>query len=214
MLSSTACSTTATPRHEPLGSRTGPAILLLAMLPIGDTIWTEPTVRALRSRYPEAHITALVHRSSEPIWRCIAGVTETLVLPTGPDWRGPGQMGETVRLLRRRRFDAAVNFTSPAYKWIAWMGGISLRTSMKFDRLWWVLPREHRRWRATHAVQHYLDCARELLPGSALDRDCAPRLRVPQAAARAADEFLSRARLGDTPAAAGSQLPNAAWAES
>ena len=36
-----------------------PRILLLAMLPIGDTIWLAPTTRALRARYPAESFAAL-----------------------------------------------------------------------------------------------------------------------------------------------------------
>src|SRR5579884_3293968 len=169
------------------------AILLVAPLPIGDTIWTEPTVRALRRQYPQAWITALVHRLTQPVWRCMPDVSETLVLPTGRDWHGPGALLELLGTLRSRHFDAAVHCSSPAYKWISLAAHIPLRTYMKFDRLWWLLPRQHRRWQTTHAVQHYYDCARELDLPPLVPSETAPRLELPHANHVAATEWLRSA---------------------
>src|SRR5581483_3621254 len=121
-------------------------MLLLAMLPIGDALFTEPTVRALRARYPEAQLVALVGSNAAPLWRCMPAIDEVLVLPLGADWRGPGAMLRRLAAIRARRFDVAIDFTSPAYKWISFFGGIPRRTYMKFDRLWWLLPRRHDRW--------------------------------------------------------------------
>lgn len=137
-------------------------ILLLAMMPIGDTLFATPTIEAIRDRYPKARITALVHSNTARVMRCVPGVHEVVVLPTGPDWRGPVPLLRTLRYLRAHHFDASVDFTSPAYKWINFVTGISLRAYMKFDPLWWCLPREHRAWRTRHATRLYYECAREL----------------------------------------------------
>lgn len=63
---------------------------------------------------------------------------------------------------------------------------------MKFDRLWWLVPAEHRRWSATHATRHCYDCVRELdLP----PWDCVnhrPRLLLPATARSAALAFLRK----------------------
>lgn len=139
-----------------------PRLLLLALLPIGDTLFTTPTMRALRDRYPEAHITALVHAGTAPLLKRVPVIDEVVILPFREDWAGPGPLARALRRLHARHFDAAIDFTTPAYKWVSFVCGIPLRTYMKFDRLWWLLPGEHAAWRATHATRHYYECAREL----------------------------------------------------
>jgi ADP-heptose:LPS heptosyltransferase len=131
------------------------------------------------------------------VWECIRQVDEVLVLPTGPDWTGVGALVSTVRTLRARRFDAAVHFSSPAYKWISFLSGIPKRTYMKFDRLWWLFPRDHGHWRARHAVKHYYDCAHELLP--ACPSHLHPRLDLPKNAACDAASFLADSGLQNAP---------------
>ena len=167
-------------------------VLLLAMLPIGDSLLITPTLRALRARYPSARLVALTHANAAPVLRCVPALDDTVVLPTGPDWRGPGALVAMLRRLRAERFDVSVDFTSPAYKWISLVSGIWCRTSMKFDPLWWLIPGRHHRWRAIHAAQHYYDCARELdLPAWDVV-DHAPHLVVPAATRAGAQAFLDR----------------------
>lgn len=166
-------------------------ILLLAMMPIGDTLFATPTIEAIRDRYPKARITALVHSTTARLLRCVPGVHEVVVLPTGPDWKGPAELWRTLRYLRAHDFDAAVDFTSPAYKWINFVCGIPLRAYMKFDRLWWCVPQEHQRWRTQHATRLYYGCARELAlpPWSEVEHTL--RLRLPEGADTAAREMLA-----------------------
>ena len=137
-------------------------ILLLALLPIGDSLFATPTIRALRERYPRAEITALVHASTASLMRSVPGVDNVRILPTNGDWRGVRHLIRFLRHLRAHHFDVAIDFTSPAYKWISIVAGIPVRTYMKFDRLWWLIPGRHSAWRQTHATQHYYNCAREL----------------------------------------------------
>lgn len=185
----------------PLMTRThvlppAPRILLLALLPLGDTLFTTPTVRALRERYPAARLTALVHASSAPLLRCVPALDDVVVLPFRADWAGAAPLATTLRRLRARRYDAAIDFTTPAYKWISVVAGIPVRTYMKFDPLWWLIPGEHRDWRATHATRHYYDCARELdlPPWDTIDQR--PRLQLPAAARRDARLFIEAASRG------------------
>lgn len=170
-----------------------PRILLLALLPLGDTLFTTPTIRALRERYPAARLTALTHASSAPLSRCNPALDDVVVLPFRADWAGVAPLATTLRRLRARRYDAAIDFTTPAYKWVSFVAGIPTRTYMKFDPLWWLLPGEHRNWRATHATRHYYDCARELdlPPWETVDQR--PRLRLPDAARHDARRFMEAA---------------------
>ncbi len=185
----------------PLMTRThvlppAPRILLLALLPLGDTLFTTPTIGALRERYPAARLTALVHASSAPLLRCVPALDDVVVLPFRADWAGAAPLATTLRRLRARRYDAAIDFTTPAYKWISVVAGIPVRTYMKFDPLWWLIPSAHQQWRATHATRHYYDCARELdlPPWDTIDQR--PRLQLPAAARRDARLFIEAASRG------------------
>jgi len=170
-----------------------PRILLLALLPLGDTLFTTPTIRALRERYPAARLTALVHVSSAPLLQCVPALDDVVVLPFRADWAGAALLAATLRRLRARRYDAAIDFTTPAYKWVSVVAGIPTRTYMKFDPLWWLIPGAHRQWRATHATRHYYDCARELdlPPWDTVDQR--PRLQLPASARRDARLFIESA---------------------
>jgi lipopolysaccharide heptosyltransferase II len=167
-------------------------ILLLGLLPIGDTMFTTPTIRALRERYPPARITALAHASAAPVLHCVPEVDEVVVLPFGRDWAGCGPLMRTLRSLRAQRFDVAITFTTPAYKWVSFVCRVPLRTYMKFEPLWWLVPRDRTRWRSTHATRHYYDCACELdlPPWEAVSHR--PYLVLPDAERRAAHLFLHR----------------------
>ncbi|MBF6591093.1 MAG: glycosyltransferase family 9 protein [Ktedonobacterales bacterium] len=167
-----------------------PRILLLALLPIGDTLFLTPTLRALRARYPTARLVALAHASAAPLLTCVPEVDEVVVLPFRADWAGPARLASTLADLRARRFDVAVNFTTPAYKWISLLCGIPVRTYMKFDTGWWFLPGEHRHWRSTHATKHYYDCARELDLPPWSEVSHVPRIALPPASQAAARAFL------------------------
>jgi heptosyltransferase II len=173
-------------------------ILLLAMLPIGDSLFVIPTVRALRARYPQAAIVALARASNAPILRCVPAIDEVLVLPTLSWWSGVWRVSRLLGTLARCDFDVAVDFTSPAYKWISLLAGIPMRTYMKFDRAWWLLPVRHSWWRSTHATRLYYSCASELDLPDWEHVDHTPRLALPAAARTAAAAWLARHHL-DTP---------------
>jgi ADP-heptose:LPS heptosyltransferase len=61
---------------------------------------------------------------------------------------------------------------------------------MKFDRLWWLVPRRHDSWRASHATRHYYDCALELDLPPWPTVDHTPRVELPESAYAAAATFL------------------------
>lgn len=167
-------------------------ILLLAMLPIGDTLFIMPTVRALRQRYPTAHIAALTYANNAPILRYAPEVDQIIMLPPIERLAGLVALIPMIAHLHAWRFDVAVDFTSPAFKWISLLAGIPLRTYMKFDPLWWLVPQPHTRWRAMHATRIYYECARELdlPPWDAIDQR--PFVALPADAQVAGNGFLER----------------------
>ncbi len=136
-------------------------ILLLMLLPIGDTLFTTPSVHALREHYPDAEITALVYPTNKGILINNPDIDHFLVWPTRQQF--PGVRG-VLRLfweLRRSRFDLAVEYCNYIW-WVTWLSGIQKRTEMELPRLWWVWPWAGREWRKHHAVEHYMDPVRRL----------------------------------------------------
>jgi ADP-heptose:LPS heptosyltransferase len=100
-------------------------------------------------------------------------------------------LARTLCSLRAQRFDVAINFTTPAYKWLSFYCGIPLRTYMKFEPGWWFLPGQHRRWRSTHATRHYYDCARELDLPPWSEVSHVPHIELPPCARIKALTFLN-----------------------
>ncbi len=174
-----------------------PRILLLATLPIGDTIWLAPTTRALRQRYPDALITALAYRANVALAACLPGVDDTLIFNAPRTLSGVRATRDLLRVLRARRYEWVITFTSPAFKWVSLLADIPRRTYMKFDRLWWLIPRRHDAWRATHATEHYYNVARELSLPAWRNVDQRPVFKIPASAQEEADRYLE-ARLGTT----------------
>jgi ADP-heptose:LPS heptosyltransferase len=135
-------------------------------------------------------MTALVHEKTAELMRCVPGIDEIEVLPVGADWQGGGELVRMIWRLREQEFDAAVDFSSPAYKWIGALCDIPLRTYMKFDPNWWFSAGDHARWRTTHATEHYYDCARELGLPPWDEVDHRLRLQLPRSAREEAQAFL------------------------
>ncbi|HEY7833835.1 MAG TPA: glycosyltransferase family 9 protein [Ktedonobacterales bacterium] len=182
----------ASPRGQP---RSQPAptpqrILMLALLPIGDTLFLTPTIRALRARYPAAHLAALAFAAGAPVLDATPELDAVIRWPRGASLGALAGRLAGLRALRRMGFDTSVDCTSPWYKWISLAAGIPRRTYLKFDRLWWLLPASHTAWRATHATRLYYDCARELdlPPWDVVDQ--VPTLALPPEARAAAEAFV------------------------
>src|SRR6056297_4332906 len=60
-----------------------PRFLISRMSAIGDTILTLPVARALRARFPDAHIAWIVEEKSSPVVRGHRAVDELIVLERG-----------------------------------------------------------------------------------------------------------------------------------
>ena len=133
----------------------------MALLPIGDTLFTTPAIHALRLRYPKAHFTALVYPTNRGILRTNPDINDFLVWPTRDAWPGLRQVGKLFWTLRRSRFDLAVEFSNYNF-WITKLAGVRERTEMNLPHFWWAIPGAGRVWRRHHAVEHYSDVVRRL----------------------------------------------------
>ncbi|MBI3047467.1 MAG: glycosyltransferase family 9 protein [Acidobacteria bacterium] len=124
-------------------------ILLVRLRLIGDVVFTTPLARALRRRYPEAHITYVV----EPLAACVIRdnphVNEVLEIPRR---RGVHRLLDDLaaaRRLRRRQFDLAIDLHGgPRSAWLTWASGAPTRIGYRTPS---------RSWMYTHAVERAAD---------------------------------------------------------
>ncbi|MDQ5822909.1 MAG: glycosyltransferase family 9 protein [Chloroflexota bacterium] len=136
-------------------------ILVMLLLPIGDTLFATPAVHALRVRYPGARITALVYPTNKGILDNNPDIDDFLLWPTQATWPGLVAVVGLFSKLRRARFDLAIEFTNYVW-WVTWLSGIQRRSALKLPKMWWLLPSAGVRWRRRHAVEHFSGPVRRL----------------------------------------------------
>lgn len=130
-------------------------------LPLGDTLFATPTIRALRQRYPTALLTALASSNNAPLLSHNPDLDDAIVLPFRADQRR-GNLLATLRLLRRRRYDVALCLGTPALGWLPVVCGIPQQEFLDFAPLWWLFPHDYTAWNHRHAVDLTATVARHL----------------------------------------------------
>ena len=163
-------------------------ILLLALLPIGDTLFATPAIHALRTRYPRARIVAVAYPTNSGILRSNPDIDEIILWPTRQTWQGIGAARRLFAWLRRERFHLAVEFSNYSW-WITRLAGIRRRTEMDLPHFWWIVPGAGKKWRQKHAVEHYADVVRKL--GIPVTDTCLRIHTTPEEEAKA-DEWLRK----------------------
>jgi len=63
-------------------------ILLVRLRQIGDVVFTTPAVRAIRERFPDAHISYVVEPAAAPILALNPNLDEVIVAPRVAGLRG------------------------------------------------------------------------------------------------------------------------------
>ena len=103
-------------------------ILLVRLRLLGDVVFTTPLLRALRRRYPDAHLTYVVEPLAEPVVRANPHLNRVIVAPRA---RGLARVRDDItvaRLLRRERFDIAIDLHGgPRGAWLTWASGAPMR---------------------------------------------------------------------------------------
>lgn len=115
------------------------AILIIRLSSLGDILLTAPVVRALRKRFPDAHLDFLVERRFESAARLIPGPDRILTYDRSSGFRGLRQLGRDLA----RQYDILVDLQNS-------LRSVYLRTFC-FPTLW---VRAHRyrlrRWLLIH----------------------------------------------------------------
>ena len=153
-------------------TRSPRSILLLLLLPIGDTLFATPTVRALRRSYPHARIVAMAYPTNAGILEANPDIDRLILHPTSRTWPGPVAYLRFLWGLHRARFDLLVQF-GPAQWWLSQL--VRPRRIRRLDfRFWqWFVPLGSRPWRTRHATDSY---ASLLIPAERLHLPPAPVL--------------------------------------
>jgi ADP-heptose:LPS heptosyltransferase len=144
-------------------------VLLIRLDNLGDVLVTTPAMRALRVGLPEARLTLLASPVGAQAGRLNPDLDDVLVYeaPWMDPWRqlpqDPAREGAAIAELARRRFDAAIVFTSfrqsslPA-AYLCYLAGIPLRTAASIDGPGSLLTTRHKHpERMMHEVERGLD---------------------------------------------------------
>lgn len=114
-------------------------ILLIRLRLIGDVVFTTPIVRAVRRRYPDAHIAYLVEPVAAPVVSANRHLNEVLVVPKR---RGLDRLRDDIafaRTLRNARYDVVIDLHGgPRSSWLAWATGAQMRIGYRTTGRSWV----------------------------------------------------------------------------
>jgi heptosyltransferase-3 len=113
-------------------------LLFIKLKHIGDLLLLTPTLAAVRAAMPKAEITVVARRGTESI---LAGCPQVDCLLTGPapepDRRGPGQLRQTLQLLRdlrAARFDHVFELgDNDRGRWLSVLSGARERTTVGWN---------------------------------------------------------------------------------
>lgn len=140
--------------------------MLVRLRQIGDVVFTTPAVRALRQRFPDAHISYVVESAAAAVVACNPHLDEVIDAPPG---RGLAQLLRDLALSRRlraSRYDIAIDFHGgPRSALLTWLSRAPLRIG--YDIAWrgWMYTRRIHRPRALrprHSVENQWDLLDDL----------------------------------------------------
>ena len=136
-------------------------ILLVRLRQIGDVVFTTPAVRAIRQRFPAAHLSYLVEPAARPI---VAGHPLLDEVIVAPQVRGAGGLLADLRLgasLRRQHFDLAIDFHGgPRASLLTWLSRAPTRIGYRVVGRAWMythVVERPRELRPRHSVQNQWD---------------------------------------------------------
>jgi ADP-heptose:LPS heptosyltransferase len=136
-------------------------VLIVRLRQIGDVVFTTPAIRALRLRFPHAHLAYLVEPAAAAVLHGNPNLDEVIVAPRARGVRG---LAADVRLmagLRARRFDLVIDFHGgPRASLLTWASGAAQRIG--YDVPWrrWMYTTHvarARALRARHSVENQWD---------------------------------------------------------
>ena len=172
-------------------------ILLVRLRLIGDVVFTTPAVRAIRRRFPDAHITYIVEEQAAPV---VIGNphVDAVIVARSPHARGRLRADlSLIGQLRRERYDLAIDFHGgPRSSLITWASGARTRIGYEVVGRSWMyttrVPRP-RILRPRHSVVSQWDVLTPLGIGPPDPEMDAPEMPEDSGAAAAVDRRLAQA---------------------
>ena len=124
-------------------------ILVVRLRLIGDVVFTTPLLRALRRKFPAAHLTYVVEPLAAAVVQGNPHLNEVIVAPKGSGLaRLRGDLALAARL-RRERFDVAIDLHGgPRSSWLTRASGAPMRIGYAI---------KGRSWMYTHVVPRSAD---------------------------------------------------------
>jgi lipopolysaccharide heptosyltransferase II len=121
-------------------------LLIVRLRLIGDVVFTTPVIRALRRRYPDAHLTYLVESAAAPVVADNPHLNEVVTVAHTHGWRRLSDDLRLARRLRRDRFDVAIDLHGgPRSAWLTWATRAPLRVGYDVaGRSWMYTTSVHR----------------------------------------------------------------------
>jgi lipopolysaccharide heptosyltransferase II len=163
-------------------------ILLVRLRLIGDVVFTTPAVRALRRRFPSAHLAYLVETTAAPVVADNPHLSEVITVPHHRGWQRVVDDVALAKQLRAARFDTVIDFHGgPRSAWLTWATRAPVRVGYDVAGRSWMYTRVVHRpteLRARHSVENQWDLLAE----------------IDSAFARPADRVLDRVEMAVDPA--------------
>ena len=132
-------------------------ILLVRLREIGDVVFTTPAVHAIRTRFPDAHLTYIVEPHAAALVAANPHLDEVIVAPR----EGLAADLRLARRLRTARFDLAIDFHGgPRASLLTWLSGAPVRLGYAVAGRGWMYTRRVARPRALrprHSVENQWD---------------------------------------------------------
>lgn len=177
-------------------------ILLVRLRLIGDVVFTTPAVRAVRQRFPDAHITYIVEPAAAPVVAHNPNIDEVIV---ARQRRGAMQLLADLALgrrLRARGYDVAIDFHGgPRGSLLTWLSRARVRIGYRITGRGWMYTRcvdRPRALRPRHSVENQWDLLGPLdIPPPDASLFPVEMIAAPDAAATVAAR-LARAGVGPT----------------
>src|SRR4029079_17075460 len=136
-------------------------ILLVRLRQIGDVAFTTPAIHALRTRFPEAHLTYIVEPAAAPVVARNPHLDNLIVAPRHRGWRAAIADLSLGRELRAQHFDIAIDFHGgPRASLLTWLRRAPTRIGYQIAGRAWMytirVPRS-RELRRRHSVENQWD---------------------------------------------------------
>ena len=175
-------------------------ILIIRLRQIGDVVFTTPAIRALREKFPDAHLAYVVEPAAAAVVLDNPHLDDVIVAPRARGWRGLRDDLALAGRLRAGRYDLAIDFHGgPRASLLTWLSAAPVRIGYDVVARGWMYTRRvarPRELRPRHSVENQWDllAALDVFDRAPPDRSAFPvEMTADAAAVAVVTERLARA---------------------